>query len=198
MRKPSAALVVATAALVVSTIGTSLAATHYVITSPKQVKPGAISLSALSKHARKALRGAPGPRGRSGAAGPPGAVGAAGAAGVSATKWWAQIGSDGSVNASSPGVTARLGVSPGTYAVNFAADISHCAAAATQGSIPPFVTPASAAGGVAGAALVFLYGAGADLAPGFPSVSTVLVETTNGTAGGTAAPSAFTIAVLCG
>ena len=49
MRKPSAALVVACAALVMSTIGTSLAATHYVITSPKQVKPGSISLAALSK-----------------------------------------------------------------------------------------------------------------------------------------------------
>ena len=40
MRRPSAALVVATAALVMSTIGTSVAATHYVISSPKQIKPG--------------------------------------------------------------------------------------------------------------------------------------------------------------
>jgi hypothetical protein len=181
-----------------STIGTSLAATHYVITSPKQVKPGTIQLSALSKQARKALRGERGTRGRTGSRGLPGPVGATGAAGVSATKLWAQIGSDGSVNAATPGVTARLGVSPGTYAVNFGVDITHCAATATQGSIPPFVTPAPAAGGIPGAALVFLYGAGGDLAPGFPTVSTVLVETTNGTSGGTAAPSAFTIAVLCG
>jgi hypothetical protein len=201
MRKPSAALVVATAALVMSTIGTSLAATHYVISSPKQIKPGTISLSALSKHARKALRGQRGLRGRAGASGAQGAVGATGAAGatgVSATKLWAQIGSDASVNASTPGVTARLGVSPGTYAVNFGVDITRCAATATQGSIPPFATPVSATAGIAGAALVFLQGPGADLAPGFPSVSTVLVETTNGTGGGTAAPSAFTIAVLCG
>jgi hypothetical protein len=198
MRKPSAALVVATAALVMSTIGTSVAATQYVITSPKQVKPGTISLSALSKQARKALRGERGPRGRAGALGAQGPVGAVGVPGVSATKLWAQIGSDASVNASSPGVTARLGVSPGTYAVNFGVDITRCAATATQGSIPPFTTPAPAATGTAGAALVFLYGAGADLAPGFPTVSTVLVETTNGTAGGTAAPSAFTIAILCG
>jgi hypothetical protein len=198
MRKPSAALVVATAALVMSTLGTSLAATHYVITSPKQVKPGTISLAALSKQARKALRGERGLRGRSGASGPQGPVGAAGVPGLSATKLWAQIGSDASVNVSTPGVTARLGVSPGTYAVNFGVDITRCAATATQGSIPPFATPAPATAGIAGAALVFLQGAGADLAPGFPTVSTVLVETTNGTAGGTAAPSAFTIAVLCG
>jgi hypothetical protein len=198
MRKPSAALIVATAALVMSTIGTSVAATHYVITSPKQVKPGTITLSALSKGARKALRGERGERGRAGASGPQGPVGAAGIPGLSATKLWAQIGSDASVNVSTPGVTARLGVSPGTYAVNFGVDITRCAATATQGSIPPFATPVSATAGIAGAALVFLQGAGAELAPGFPTVSTVLVETTNGTAGGTAAPSAFTIAVLCG
>ena len=128
MRKPSAALVVATAALVMSTLGTSLAATHYVITSPKQVKPGTITLSALSKQARKALRGERGPRGQAGASGPQGPVGAAGIPGLSATKLWAQIGSDASVNVSTPGVTARLGVSPGTYAVNFGVDITRCAA----------------------------------------------------------------------
>ena len=198
MRKPSAALVVATAALVMSTLGTSLAATHYVITSPKQVRPGTITLSALSKQARKALRGERGPRGQAGASGPQGPVGAAGIPGLSATKLWAQIGSDASVNVSTPGVTARLGVSPGTYAVNFGVDITRCAATATQGSIPPFATPASATTGLPGAALVFLQGAGAELAPGFPTVSTVLVETTNGAAAGAAAPSAFTIAVLCG
>lgn len=198
MRKPSAALVVATAALVMSTLGTSLAATHYVITSPKQVRPGTITLSALTKQARKALRGERGPRGQAGASGPQGPVGAAGIPGLSATKLWAQIGSDASVNVSTPGVTARLGVSPGTYAVNFGVDITRCAATATQGSIPPFATPASATTGLPGAALVFLQGAGAELAPGFPTVSTVLVETTNGAASGAAAPSAFTIAVLCG
>ena len=75
MRKPSAALVVASAALVMSTIGTSVAATRYVINSPRQIKPGSISLAALSKSARKALRGAHGPAGPQGA---PGAVGATG------------------------------------------------------------------------------------------------------------------------
>ena len=45
MRKPSAALVVASAALVMATIGTSVAASGYTITLSKQIKPGAISLS---------------------------------------------------------------------------------------------------------------------------------------------------------
>ncbi len=57
MRKPSAALVVASAALVMAGIGTSVAATGYTITSSKQIKPGSISLSSLSKSARKALHG---------------------------------------------------------------------------------------------------------------------------------------------
>ena len=137
MCKPSAALVVATAALVMSTIGTSVAATHYVISSSKQIKPGSIRLAALSKGARKALRGARGPAGPPGA---PGATGATGAAGTPATKLWAQIGADGTVNASTPGVTARVGVSPGTYAVNFGQDITHCAAMATQGGIPVYAS----------------------------------------------------------
>ena len=194
MRRPSAALVVATAALVMSTVGTSLAAKQYVISSPQQVKPGSISLAGLSKAARKALRGQRGPRGRTGAPGP---AGAAGAPGAPATKLWAQIGADARVNASSPGVTARMGVAPGTYAVNFGQDITRCAAMATQGSIPAYGAPGTTDGGIAGAPLVFLYSAGADLAPGFPSASTVIVETTNGTAGSTAAPSTFSVAILC-
>lgn len=200
MRKPSAALVVATAALVLSTIGTSLAATHYVISSPKQIKPGAISLAALSKSARKALQGKRGPRGRTGARGLPGAggaIGATGATGISATKLFAQIGPDGRVNAASPGVTVLPGVSPGTYAVNFGQDITHCAAAATQGSIPVYSAPGSTAGGIPGAALVFVYSGGTELAPGFPTATTVLVTTTDATAGGTAAPSAFSLALFC-
>jgi hypothetical protein len=101
------------------------------------------------------------------------------------------------VNASSPGVTARLGVTPGTYAVNFGQDVTRCAATATQGSIPGFTAAGTTAGGVAGAALVLLYSSGTDLAPGFPSTTTVLVETTDATAGGTAVPSAFSVAMLC-
>jgi len=66
MRKPSAALVVASVALVMATIGTSVAASGYTITSSKQIKPGSISLKALSKDARKELRGARGPQGQPG------------------------------------------------------------------------------------------------------------------------------------
>jgi hypothetical protein len=194
MRKPSAALVVASAALVMSTIGTSVAATHYVISSPRQIKPGSIRLAALSKGTRQALRGARGPAGAPGA---PGATGAAGATGLPATKLWAQIAADGTVNASSPGVTARIGVSAGTYAVNFGQDITHCATMATQGGIPAYASSGSVVGGLAGAALVRVYSAGIDLAPGFPSVSSVIVVTTSEAGGGSPAATTFYIAVFC-
>jgi hypothetical protein len=194
MRKPSAALVVASAALVMSTIGTSVAATRYVIDSPRQIKPGSISLASLSTSARKALRGAHGPAGPQGA---PGAVGATGPPGAPATTLWAQIAADGSVNASSAGVTARVGVSPGTYAVNFGQDITHCAAMATQGAIPTYVAPGSVAGGLAGAPLVRIYSAGIDLAPGFPSASSAIVATTSEAGGGAPVATTFYIAVFC-
>ena len=191
MRRPSAALVVATAALVMSTIGTSVAATHFVISSTRQIKPGTITLNALTKGAKKALRGQRGARGPAGPAGPAGAVGATGAPGLSATKLWAQIGADGSVNASSGGVTARVGVSPGTYAVNFGQDITRCAA------IPTYAAAGSTVGGLAGAPLLRVYSAGTDLAPGYPSMTTVLVTTTSEAAMGAPAPTTFYVAVFC-
>lgn len=182
MRRPSAALIVASAALVMATVGTSVAATQYRITKPGQIKPGSISLSALSKAARKSLRGNRGP---AGVAGLPGAPGATGAPGTPATKLWAQIAANGSVIASSGTVTARAGgATPGTYAVNFGQDITHCAAMATQGT-------------VAGAPLVRIFAAGTDLAPGFPSVSSVTVTTTSAAGGGTPTPTMFSIAAFC-
>jgi hypothetical protein len=179
MRRPSAALVVASAALVMATIGTSVAATHYTITRPGQIKPGSISLGALSKHARKALRGARGPAGAPGA---PGATGATGAPGTPATKLWAQIGADGAIVASSGGVTARAGgATPGTYAVNFGQDVTHCAAMAT--------------GAVAGAPLVRIFAAGIDLAPA--SLGQLVTVDTSEVGGGTPTPTAFSIAAFC-
>jgi hypothetical protein len=197
MRKPSAALVVASAALVMSTIGTSVAATHYVINSPRQIKPGSISLAALSKGARKALHGQRGARGPAGPQGAAGAAGATGPAGTPATKLWAQIAADGNVNASSGGVTARVGVSPGTYAINFGQDITHCAAVATQGGIPAYAAPGQIAGGLAGAPVVRIYSAGIDLAPGFPSASSAIIATTSEATSGTPVATTFYVAVFC-
>ena len=94
-------------------------------------------------------------------------------------------------------MTARVGVSPGTYAVNFGQDITHCAAMATQGAIPSFAAPGSTAGGLAGAPLVRIYSAGIDLAPGYPSTSSAIVATTSEAAGGAPAATTFYVAVFC-
>jgi hypothetical protein len=56
----------------------AFAANHYLITSSKQIKAGAVSLSDLSPSARKALKGH---KGSTGAAGPQGPAGATGAQG---------------------------------------------------------------------------------------------------------------------
>jgi hypothetical protein len=67
-RKPSPALVVAMLALFVAMGGSAVAAHHFLITSPHQIKPSVL----------RALRGATGPPGGPGPAGTPGQSGASG------------------------------------------------------------------------------------------------------------------------
>lgn len=197
MRKPSAALVVASAALLMATVGTSVAASGYTITSSRQVKPGSISLASLSKDARKALHGArgpAGPQGDDGVDGEDGADGVDGQDGVDAANAWAQIRADGSVNASSPGVTART-TAAGVYLVNFGQDVTQCAPIATDASIPDFSGSGRSTTGIPGSAFVGMSNTGATLAAGFPSQTSVSVETRR--TNGTAAATSFTIAVFC-
>ena len=197
MRKPSAALVVATAALVMATIGTSVAATGYTITSSKQIKPGSVSLDSLSKGARKALRGArgpAGPQGEDGYDGDDGFDGDDGEDGEDATKLFAQIRADGSINASSRGVTAR-NASTGVYHVNFGAGHHAVRGHGDAGVDPRLAAPGSSTTGIPGPAFVAMNSAGADYAPGFPSASSVAVQTrrTNGALVSTS----FAIAIFC-
>ncbi|HET6171262.1 MAG TPA: hypothetical protein VFD90_01570 [Gaiellales bacterium] len=197
MRKPSAALVLASAALVMATIGTSVAASGYTITSSKQIRPGSVSLASLSKSARKALHGARGPAGQDGVDGVDGVDGLDGQDGQDgqdATNLWAQIKADGTVNAAGPGVTARTG-GTGNYFVNFAQDITQCATVATQASIPNFTSPGQSTAGIQGAAFVTMSSTGVDYAPGFPSQTSVRVQTNR--ANGTAVSTSFTVAVFC-
>jgi hypothetical protein len=70
--------VAATLALIFSMAGGALAASHYLITSTKQIKPSV--LAQLRGHV-VGQRGSEGPRGRDGAVGPRGEVGAAGPGG---------------------------------------------------------------------------------------------------------------------
>jgi hypothetical protein len=198
MRKPSAGLVVATAALVMATIGTSVAATGYTITTSKQIKPGSVSLSSLSKSARKALRGERGP------AGPPGDDGIDGADGLDgsdgqdgqdAAAAWAQIKADGGISAASATAITAANPSTGVYDVDLGTDITHCAVVATQGSIPDFANPGHSTTGIPGPAFVVQNSAGADLAAGYPNVSSVAVQTRR--VNGAAVATSFTIAAFC-
>jgi hypothetical protein len=197
MRKPSAALVVASAALVMAGIGTSVAATGYTITSSKQIKPGSIALNSLGKGARKALqgqRGPAGPQGETGDDGEDGFDGEDGADGQDATKLWAQVKADGTINASSSGITA-LNAGTGLYYVNFGQNITQCAATATQGSIPDFASAGHSATGIPGPAFVVMSSAGADFAAGFPTANSVTVQTRR--TNGALASTSFAIALFC-
>jgi hypothetical protein len=194
MRKPSAALVVASAALVMATIGTSVAASGFTITSSKQIKPGSISLQSLSKSARKALRGNQGPPGADGQDGQDGEDGQDGQDGQDATDLWAQIAGNADVNESGGEVTARA-MGTGIYLVNFGQDITHCAVVATQASLPNFSAAGLSTTGITGPAYVAMTNTGVDLAPGFPSQTSVRVQTNR--ANGSAVASNFTIAAFC-
>lgn len=74
-RRLSYANIVATLALLFAMSGGALAASHYLITSTKQISPKVL----------KKLKGNAGPKGATGAAGPAGPAGAAGAAGANGT-----------------------------------------------------------------------------------------------------------------
>ena len=78
--KKGITLIAALVAVLAVTSG-AFAANHYLITSSKQIKAGAVSLSDLSPSARKALKGHNGPTGPAGPQGPAGATGATGAQG---------------------------------------------------------------------------------------------------------------------
>jgi hypothetical protein len=77
-RRFTYANVVATLALVFAMSGGAYAASHYIITSPKQIKPSVLS-------SLKGKSGAAGPAGPAGAAGPQGPAGSAGAKGETGT-----------------------------------------------------------------------------------------------------------------
>ena len=88
--------IVATIALLLSLSGTAVAASHYLITSTKQISPSVLK-------ALKGARGRQGPQGLTGASGMPGTAGRAGAPGPAgapgSASAFAHINADGSVDA---------------------------------------------------------------------------------------------------
>ncbi len=107
-RRVTYANVAATLALVFAMSGGAYAATHYKITSTKQISPTVL----------KSLKGAKGARGPAGPAGAAGAPGAPGAAGSSIA--WASVVINGAGNPSfgaAAGFTSVTSPAPGVYCV---------------------------------------------------------------------------------
>lgn len=93
------------------------------------------------------------------------------------TTLFAQVTSGGTINASSPGVTAsQFSGHTGTYRVNFSQAISHCAATATPGALPSFGTPGASTTRTVGFAIVDMFAPGYTLPNEHPSGDTAQVE----------------------
>jgi hypothetical protein len=207
-RQLSFSNVAAALALFVALGGSAYAATQLPKNSvgAKQLKKHAVTPSKLTRAAEVRLRGSRGPIGNSGPRGPigpqgpvgvRGAPGAGGEPGAPATKLFAQIKADGTINASGSPVTAEA-LGGGEYLVNFGRDITHCAAIVNQGGIPVFSSPGSSTGAPVGYAARAITASGtspeSNYKPGFPLSETFDVETYSAT---TQASSAFVIAVFC-
>jgi hypothetical protein len=201
MRKRlSYANVTATLALVFAMSGGAMAANHYLITSTSQISPKVLK-KLTGKPGKAGAKGAAGSTGSAGVTGPQGPggkegpVGKEGPAGTPATKLFAQVEPDGTINASSPGVQASKYESyTGLYVINFGQEITHCAVVATQGQLPDFSSPGSGSGRNVGSAIADMLSSGYTYPNGYPSADTVEVETYSGS---TAADSPFYVAVLC-
>jgi hypothetical protein len=202
---------VAIAALVLAASGVSYAAatrSPRIISGCVHHKGGGLYVARkCARHDRRltwSAAGVAGSRGSTGAAGTPGAVGAPGTPGspgqpgtpgASATKLFAQVESDGTINASSGGSITAAKAGTGVYLVNLGQDITHCAAIAQQGGLPVFTSPGGSTGSVSGAAIVQISSAaGIPIQPGFPTADTVVVQTFNA---GAASNAAFYLAVFC-
>ncbi|MGD0272232.1 MAG: hypothetical protein ABSB96_00635 [Gaiellaceae bacterium] len=123
-KKPSPATVIACLALFVASTGTSIAASHYLITSTKQIKPSVL----------KQLKGAKGPKGSTGATGAAGAAGAAGATGATGpSDAWEAASTGEHVIGAGVGYTISVTVPAGSYDISGTADLVNRDAANAAG-----------------------------------------------------------------
>jgi hypothetical protein len=206
------ALGVAIAALVLAASGVSYAAATRspgTISGCVHHKGGGLYVARkCARHDRRltwSVRGLSGSRGTTGASGTPGAAGTPGTPGTpgqpgtpgaSATRLFAQVESDDTINASSGGGITAAKEGTGVYLVNLEQDITHCAAIAQQGALPAFTSPGGSSGGsMSGAALVQISSAGGPaIQPGVPNADTVVVQTF---AGASPSNQPFYLAVVC-
>lgn len=156
----------------------------------KQLRKGAVTPAKLSQSTITTMtgargpqgvegpRGIQGPEGPQGNQGPQGAKGERGETGAAATKLFAQIKEDGSVNASGSPVTVHR-FTTGTYLVNFGRDLTGCVAVANQGGVPISSFPGastSAANGYGARITIESKSPGLEIFPGFPVGETVIVS----------------------
>jgi hypothetical protein len=133
---------------------------------------------------------------RVGSPGPQGGTGPAGMAGMPATKLFAAVRNDGTIDASSAGVQVYH-ASTGVWQVNFGQDVSHCAALAGNGAVPVYSSSGTSTGRTPGYATASTVSAGRTDSPsGYPTADTVEVETFAG-ATDSATDTSFDVAVFC-
>ena len=138
IRRPSPAMIIACAALLVALGGTSFAAVKVLVPRNSVGSLQVIDHSLLAKDFKtppkgpRGLAGPAGPAGPAGAQGPAGPAGASGPKGDSATALWAVVDSAGALSRNKGvGSSQRLGT--GDYLVTFNQDITGCSYVASLG-----------------------------------------------------------------
>jgi uncharacterized low-complexity protein len=126
-RRITYANVVATLALVLALSGGAVAASSYLITSTRQIKPNVL-VALKGKRGKTGKAGAAGAAGREGKEGPRGATGPEGAV----SKLFAVVGATGEL-VRGDGVTEVANEGMGAYVVTFNQNITSCAYIASVG-----------------------------------------------------------------
>lgn len=108
---------------------------------------------------------------------------------------FAQVESDGRINASSGGIPSALPRYKSAFLVDFQRNVTRCAAVASDAALPIYAAaPGATSPRAVGQAVVSMFASGYTFPNGFPSADTVQVETYNE---GKPVHAPFTVIVAC-